>query len=59
MARLHDEINQELASAEFREQLAKVGVEARPMSVADFNAMVRSDAPRWAELVKVSGAKAR
>jgi tripartite-type tricarboxylate transporter receptor subunit TctC len=59
VARLHDEINQELASAEFREQLSKVGVEARPMGVAEFNEMVRHDAPRWAELVKVSGAKAK
>ena len=59
VARLHDDINQELATPEFREQLVKVGVEARPMSVADFNEMVRKDAPRWAELVKMSGAKAK
>ena len=59
VAKLHDDINQELASPEFREQLAKVGVEARPMSVAEFNEMVRTDAPRWAELVKMSGAKAK
>jgi hypothetical protein len=28
------------------------------MSAVEFNEMVRRDAPRWAELVKVSGAKA-
>jgi tripartite-type tricarboxylate transporter receptor subunit TctC len=58
VSRLNAEINRELATADFREQLSKVGVEARPMSVAEFNDMVRKDAPRWAELVKLSGAKA-
>lgn len=58
LARLNGEINRELASTEFREQLAKIGVEARPMGVAEFNDMIRNDAPRWAELVKLSGAKA-
>ena len=58
VARLNAEINRELASPEFRAQLIKVGVEARPMGVAEFNEMVRRDAARWAEIVKVSGAKA-
>jgi tripartite-type tricarboxylate transporter receptor subunit TctC len=58
VARLNAEINRELANPEFREQLSKVGLEARPMGVAEFNEMVRREAPRWAELVKTSGAKA-
>ena len=41
-----------------RERLVKVGVEPHPMSVAAFNEMIRKDAPRWAELVERSGAKA-
>jgi tripartite-type tricarboxylate transporter receptor subunit TctC len=58
VARLNAEINRELATPEFRAELARVGVEARPMSVAEFNDMVRRDAPRWADLVRTSGAKA-
>lgn len=58
VARLNADINRELANPEFREQLSKVGLEARPMGVAEFNEMVRREAPRWAELVKASGAKA-
>ena len=58
MARLNAEINRELATPEFRAELSKVGLEMRPMGVADFNELIRRDAPRWAELVKASGAKA-
>ena len=58
VAKLNAEINRELATPEFRAELSKVGLEARPMGVAEFNEMIRKDAPRWAELVKLSGAKA-
>jgi len=58
VARLNAEINRELATPEFRAELSKVGLEARPMGVAEFNELIRRDAPRWAELVKASGAKA-
>jgi len=58
VAKLNAEINRELATPEFRAELSKVGLEARPMGVVEFNEMIRKDAPRWAELVKLSGAKA-
>jgi len=58
IAKLNAEINRELATPEFKAELTRVGVDARPMSAVEFNEMVRRDAPRWAELVKVSGAKA-
>ena len=58
VAKLNAEINRELATPEFRAELSKVGLEARPMGVAEFNEMIRKDAPRWAELVRLSGAKA-
>ena len=58
VARLNAEINRELATPELRAELSKVGLEARPMGVAEFNELIRRDAPRWAELVKASGAKA-
>lgn len=55
---LNAQINAALATPEFRERLSRVGVEARPMSVAELNQMIPRDAARWAELVKLSGAKA-
>ena len=58
MARLNAEINRELATPELRAELSKVGLEARPMGLAEFNELIRHDAPRWAERVKASGAKA-
>jgi tripartite-type tricarboxylate transporter receptor subunit TctC len=58
VAKLNAEINRELATPEFRAELSKVGLEARPMGVGEFNEMIRRDAPRWADLVKLSGAKA-
>jgi tripartite-type tricarboxylate transporter receptor subunit TctC len=58
VTRLNTEINRALATPDFKAELARVGVEARPMGVAEFNDMIRRDAPRWAELVKASGAKA-
>ncbi len=58
VARVHDEINRALEKPEFREELAKVGLEARPMGTIEFNDMLRRDLPRWADLVKRTGAKA-
>jgi len=57
VGRLNAELNKALATPEFRDQLAQVGVEANPMSVGDVNALIRKDAVRWAELVRRSGAK--
>jgi tripartite-type tricarboxylate transporter receptor subunit TctC len=58
VARLNAEISRALSTPEFGAELARVGVESRPMGVAEFNEMIRRDAPRWAELVRASGAKA-
>ena len=57
VAQLNAEINKALHTAEFREQMQQVGVETRPMSVDEFNGLIRRDASRWAELVKRSGAR--
>lgn len=57
VARYHGEINRALSTPEFRAQLEQMGVEATPMSVAEFNELIRRDGVRWAELVKASGAK--
>jgi hypothetical protein len=39
-------------------RLQAVGVDATPLTVAMFDDLIRRDAGRWAELVKLSGAKA-
>lgn len=57
LGRLNGELNKALATPEFREQLAQVGVEANPMTLEALAELVRRDAVRWAELVKRSGAR--
>lgn len=56
-ARLHGEINKALNTPEVRAQFAQIGVEANPMSQADFNAMITRDAAAWQAVIKQSGAK--
>jgi tripartite-type tricarboxylate transporter receptor subunit TctC len=57
VARLHDALDRAMATPEFRKHLLDMGVEPISMSTEEFAAMVRRDEPRWAELVKASGAK--
>ncbi|TWT10193.1 tripartite tricarboxylate transporter substrate binding protein [Reyranella sp. CPCC 100927] len=57
IGRLNGEINALLNEPAFRGRLADMGVEANPMSIAAFNALIQRDAGRWAEAVKQSGAK--
>jgi len=40
------------------QRLRQVGVEPKPLTVAAFDDFIRHAAGRWAELVKISGAKA-
>jgi tripartite-type tricarboxylate transporter receptor subunit TctC len=56
--RLNSEINKALADSGFVERLRQVGVDAMPLTVAALDDFIRNDAGRWAELVKMSGAKA-
>lgn len=57
IAVLNEELNKSLANAEFNAQLAAVGVESESMSSSQLNALIMREAPRWAELVKRSGAR--
>ena len=57
VARFQGEVTNALAAPEFRSKLLEWGVEPIQMSPSEFNAMVRRDESRWAELVKLSGAK--
>ena len=58
IARLSSEMQKFQQTPEFRDLLVKFGMEPWPsMSPADFAAYVKSEMPRWAEAVRVSGAK--
>jgi tripartite-type tricarboxylate transporter receptor subunit TctC len=57
LGRLNGEINAALDEPTFRARLAEMGLDANPMSVAAFNALIQRDAARWAAAVKLSGAK--
>lgn len=55
---LNREINSALADRNFVTRLRDNGVEPTPLTVAAFGDFISHDASRWAELVKISGAKA-
>ena len=58
VARLSAELQKFQQTPEFREQLVKFGMEPWPaISPAEFAAYVKSEIPRWAEAVRLSGAK--
>ena len=58
VARLSAEMQKFQQTAEFREVLAKFGMEPWPaITPAEFAAYVKNDMPRWAEAVRASGAK--
>jgi tripartite-type tricarboxylate transporter receptor subunit TctC len=57
--RLNAEINKAIAKPEVREAWAKQGAVPFNMSTAEFDAYLRKDIEKWANVVKVSGAKAR
>ena len=58
-----DKLNQETVKimnrADLKEAWAKQGAVPMPMSPAEFDKFLRSDIEKWAEVVKVSGAKAQ
>jgi len=55
--RLNAEALKALASAEVKEKLAVLGAEPMPMSSAAFDAFIRSETARMAEVVKSAGIK--
>src|SRR5258708_2957434 len=58
LGRINSEINRALGEKAFIERLRQIGVEPTPLTVAAFSDFIRRDAGRWAELVRISGAKA-
>jgi tripartite-type tricarboxylate transporter receptor subunit TctC len=57
VARLNAAINEGLKSVEARTSLEKISAVAKLGTPADFAAFLAAELPKWAEVVKVSGAK--
>ena len=57
IARLHGEISKALASPEVKERLAHVGAEPYPMTVEEFDALVKREFAENEQLIKAIGAK--
>jgi tripartite-type tricarboxylate transporter receptor subunit TctC len=55
--KLNGEINKVLTRADVKEAWAKQGAEPMVMSPAEFDKYLRSDIQKWAEVVRISGAK--
>jgi len=55
--RLNGEINKALATPELRERLLAMGMEPLSLNLAEADAYVKTEIARWAEVVKISGAK--
>jgi tripartite-type tricarboxylate transporter receptor subunit TctC len=58
VATLNRAINEGLQSAEMKENLAKFSAIAKVGTPQEFAAFMRSELPKWAEIVKLSGATA-
>jgi tripartite-type tricarboxylate transporter receptor subunit TctC len=55
--KLNAEIGKLAGRADIKEQWAKQSVEASVMSAADYDRFLRGEIDKWAEVVKISGAK--
>jgi len=56
--KIHAALGRTMATPELREQLTALGIEPTFGSRDAFAALIRSEMPKWAEIVKKSGAKA-
>ena len=58
IAALNAAMNEGLKTDEVRASLAKLGIDPRISTVAEFSALIAEEAQRWAEVVRVTGIKA-
>jgi tripartite-type tricarboxylate transporter receptor subunit TctC len=56
--RLNAAVNDALASPELHASFARLGIEPKSGTPADFAAVIAKEAPKWAEIVRVTGIKA-
>ena len=57
VARLNGAINEALQSRELRANFANLGIEARGGTPEDFVALLAEDAPRWFDIIRMTGIK--
>ena len=56
--KLNAAINKAMASAEVVDRFAQLGMASAPNSAAEFGSFLKAEVPKWAAVVKSSGAKA-
>ena len=56
--KLNAAINDALAAPDIRASFARLGIEPRRGPPRDFAAVIAQEAPKWAEIVKITGIKA-
>jgi tripartite-type tricarboxylate transporter receptor subunit TctC len=57
VARMASELQKVVTSAEFRDKLGALGLDASSLSTEQFGAFLRNDMANWAKMVKESGAQ--
>jgi tripartite-type tricarboxylate transporter receptor subunit TctC len=55
--KMHDTVEEVLATPDMKDRLDKAGAEVRPMSSEQFGTFIRNERDKWAKVVKESGAK--
>jgi tripartite-type tricarboxylate transporter receptor subunit TctC len=55
--KLNAAVNAGLGSPEMRASLARLGIEPRSGTAAEFAAIIAGEAPKWAEIVRITGIK--
>ena len=56
--KLNAAINDALAAPDIRASFARLGIEGKSGTPADFAAVIAQEAPKWAEIVRLTGIKA-
>ena len=57
VAKIHADVAKVLHQPEVRERMASLGMEARAMPPAEFQAYVKSEVVKWAKVIKAAGVK--
>jgi tripartite-type tricarboxylate transporter receptor subunit TctC len=55
VARLNGAINEALQSAELKASFGSLGIEPRSGTPEDFAALLAQDAPRWLDIIRITG----
>jgi len=58
VSKLNNTINEAVKSSEMQASFATLGLDAKTGSPQEFGAIIANDVPRWAEIVRITGAKA-